>query len=349
MNKKTRIFLVASALTLSVGLCTGLLAYYGGLPTMASMREAGPDELKFVPGDAAIVAHANVREVMASEFRQTLRQILPDGDKHGQEQFQAETGINVEEDIDSVTACMWPNAAGGDGNGENATGFVMLRGRFDTARLEAKAREHKNVQVEEFHGARLLRLMHDGNSEESSPSTPPRDGELHHRKTAVLAFVEPGLMMFGEEAPIKRALSRSAESVQVNSEMMNLISEVEGNANLWAVGRVDLLLNRVGKLPEPLASQLPQVTRFAASSKINGGLTAELRAEARDDEAAKNLREVVQGFLALVKMQAGNKPEMQALVQSLQLSGSGKSVALSFQVPAEFINAMASKHQKPVE
>ncbi len=31
MNKKTRIFLVASALTLSVGLCTGLLAYYGGL------------------------------------------------------------------------------------------------------------------------------------------------------------------------------------------------------------------------------------------------------------------------------------------------------------------------------
>jgi hypothetical protein len=345
MNKKTRIFLVASALTLSVGLCTGLLAYYGGLPTMASMREAGPDELKFVPADAAIVAHANVREVMASEFRQTLRQILPDHDKHGQEQFQAETGINVEEDIDSVTACMWPSAGG---DGDDATGFVMLRGRFDTARLEAKAREHKNVQIEEFHGARLLRLVHEGNSEEASPSTPPRDGQLHHRKTAVLAFVEPGLMMFGEEAPVKRALSRSGQSVQVNSEMMSMISGVEGNANLWAVGRVEALAKNA-KLPEQIASQIPQVTWFSASSRINGGLSGELRAEARDDEAAKNLREVVQGFLALVKMQAGNKPEMQTLVQSLQLSGSGKSVALSFQVPAEFINAMASKHQKPVE
>ena len=33
---------------------------------------------------------------MASEFRQTLRQILPDRDKNGQEQFENETGINVE-------------------------------------------------------------------------------------------------------------------------------------------------------------------------------------------------------------------------------------------------------------
>jgi hypothetical protein len=345
MNKKTRIFLVASALTLSVGLCTGLLAYYGGLPTMASTREAGPDELKFVPSDAAIVAHANVREVMASEFRQTLRQILPDHDKHGQEQFQNETGINVEEDIDSVTACMWPSA----GDGDNHTGFVMLRGRFDTARLEAKAREHKNVQIEDFHGARLLRLVHDSTEDSAQSSTPPRDGQLHHRnKTAVLAFVEPGLMMFGEEAPVKRALSRSGENVQANSEMMGMIAEVEGNANLWAIGRVEALAKNA-KLPEQLASQIPQVTWFSASSRINGGLSGELRAEARDDEAAKNLREVVQGFLALVKMQAGNKPEMQAMVQSLQLSGSGKSVALSFQVPAEFINAMAAKHQKPVE
>lgn len=344
MNKKTRLFLVGSALTLTVGLGTGLLAYYGGLPTMASMREAGPDELKYVPADAAIVAHANVREVMASEFRQTLRAILPDHDKHGQEQFQAETGINVEEDIDSVTACMWPSNSGKAG--DDHTGFVMMRGRFDTGRLEAKAREHKNVEVEDFHGARLLRLAP---SADDSQNNPPRDGELHQRRTAVLAFVEPGLLMFGEEAPVKRALSRGAETVQANAEMMNLISEVEGNANLWAVGRVDALANKVAKLPDPLAAQIPQVTRFAASSRINGGLTAELRAEARDDEAAKNLREVVQGFVALVKMQAGNKPEMQALAQSLQLTGSGKSLALSFQVPAEFINSMASKHQKPVE
>jgi hypothetical protein len=348
MNKKTRIFLVASALTLSVGLCTGLLAYYGGLPTMASTREAGPDELKFVPADAAVVAYANVREVMASEFRQTLRQIVPDADQHGQEQFEKETGIKVEEDIDSVTACMWASASE---NGDDHSGFVMLRGRFDAARLEAKAREHKGVQIEDFHGARLLRLTHEGHDQtgESAENAQPRDPKMrHHRKSGVLAFVEPGLLMFGEEAAVKRALSKSAPSIQTSEELMGMISEVEGNANLWAVGRVEALAKNA-QLPEQIASQIPQVKWFSASSRINGGLSGQLRAEARDEEAAKNLREVIQGFLALARMQAGNKPEMQSMMQSIQLSGSGTTVALSFQVPTEFINAMASKHAKPVE
>ena len=319
MNKKTRLFLLGSALTVTVGLGTGLLAYYGGLPTLASSREVGPKELDLVPADAAIVAFANVREVMASEFRQNLKQIVPDHDTHGQDEFQRETGIDIENDIDSVIAYV-----GATGTADHPSGFVIIRGRFDFGRLEAKASEHERVQVEQLGTARLLRL----------PSN--KDG-----KAAVLALVEPGVLMFGEEGPVKRALSHSGPSITSNDEMMGMISDVEGSANLWAVGKVDAIAHSA-KLPEQLATQLPQVKWFAASSRINGGLTGTLRCEARDDEAAKNLRDVVQGFLALAKMQAGNKPEMQSLMQSIQLSGSGTTVALSFQVPSDFINAMAA-------
>lgn len=329
MNKKTRIFLVASALTLSVGFCTGLLAYYGGLPTLASTRDAGPAELKYVPSDVSVVAFANVREVMASEFRQTLKQVMPDTDKHGQDEFERETGVDVEKDIDYVLACVTANRLGG--GGDSPGGFVMLRGRFNDGALEAKAREHKDVQVEQFQGARLLRMS-----------------QAHEGRGAVLAFVEPGLLMFGEEAAIKRAIGKSGETIQANDELMAMIGDVEGSANLWAVGRVDALAKNA-KIPEQIASQIPAVKWFSASSRINGGLTGTLRAEARDDEAAKNLREVVQGFLALAKLQAGNKPEIQNLMQSVQLSGSGRTVALSFQVPSEFINAVATKGKTIVQ
>ena len=74
-----------------------------------------------------------------------------------------------------------------------------------------------------------------------------------------------------------------------------------------------------------------------------------LRAEARDDEAAKNLRDVVQGFLALAKLQAGKKPEIQTLVQSLQLSGTGKTVALSFEVPPSSSTRLSQTVGKRVE
>lgn len=324
MNKKTRLFLLVSALTLSVGLCTGLLAYYGGLPTLASSREVGERELlERVPAQAILVAYANVHDVMASEFRQHLKELIPDHDKNGQDEFQRETGIDVENDIDSVLACVLP------GEGDHPSGFVMLRGRFDFGRLEAKAREHKDVQVETFAGARIVRLEH-------GP-----DG-----KVGVLASVEPGLLMFGEEGPVKRALSKASPSITTNDEMMGMIGDVEGNANLWAVGRVEALAKNTN-LPEQIATQLPSVKWFSASSRINGGLAGTLRAEARDDEAAKNLRDVLQGFLALAKMQAGNKPELQSVFQSIQLSGTGTTVALSFQVPSDFINTIAAAKKHP--
>src|SRR5262249_59877451 len=87
----------------------------------------------------------------------------------------------------------------------------------------------------------------------------------------------------------------------------------------------------------------------AVSGHINGGLRGMLRAEARDEEAANNLRDVVRGFMALAKMQAGTRPDVQMMMQSLELSGTGKTVAISFTVPSEgfaAIGAAADRFQK---
>src|SRR5215207_6562553 len=112
MNRTSRLFLMGSGFVLAAGLGTCLVAYYGGgLSTLASPRAVGPDELKYVPEAAAVVAYANVREVMNSEFRQKIRKVLPDNDTKGQEEFQRETGINIEQDIDYVVAWMTPGPA----------------------------------------------------------------------------------------------------------------------------------------------------------------------------------------------------------------------------------------------
>ena len=69
MTKKTRIFMGGSAAILVAGLGTGLVAYYGGgFPALSASR-SGPSELAYVPADSAVVAFANVREVMDSQLR----------------------------------------------------------------------------------------------------------------------------------------------------------------------------------------------------------------------------------------------------------------------------------------
>ena len=92
------------------------------------------------------------------------------------------------------------------------------------------------------------------------------------------------------------------------------------------------------------------ITWFSVGGHVNGGIRGIIRAEARDDEAANNLRDVMRGFMALAKMQSGSKPELQAMMQSLGLGGKGKTVELSFTVPAEVfdvIGAAASHAVKP--
>jgi hypothetical protein len=337
MTTKTRFFMLASTLVIVVGLCTGLVAYYGGLPTFASTRAAGPEELKYVPADTAIVAYANVRDVMASQFRQSLRQVLPDQDKQGQNEFQAKTGIDIERDIDHVVACVQPGSSESD-----HYGFVLLRGNFDQTRLEALAREHGAQPVPGQGGMRLLHW-----NKSNGDSSEDRDKPMHHGRNgngpAAIGFVEPGLIVLGDEAAIQHAFRPGTANIASNDELMGMIADVEGSsANLWAVGRMDAIA-RDPHLPPQIAAQIPSVKSFSASSRIDGGLSGVLRAEARDDEAAKNLRDVVQGFLALARMQASSRPEFDSVLRSVQLSGSGKTVAISFEVPTEFIQAISSK------
>ena len=100
------------------------------------------------------------------------------------------------------------------------------------------------------------------------------------------------------------------------------------------------------RLPANVLSQIPAITWFAASAHINGGLRGTLRAEARDDQSANNLRDVVRGFLALAKMGSGAKPELEAMMQSLELGGTGKTVSLSFAVPAELFDVIGAARRE---
>jgi hypothetical protein len=158
----------------------------------------------------------------------------------------------------------------------------------------------------------------------------------------------PGLVAVGETASVKRGIDGTgAANITSNKELMGLVQDLDAS-NAWAVGRFDALMSHAN-LPQGVASQIPAIRWFAASGHVNGGLTGLLRAEARDDQAAQNLRDVVNGFLGLAKLQAGEKPELQGLVNSLQVSGTGKTVALSFSLPSEVIEtlgaaAAAAKH-----
>jgi len=329
MTKRTRYFLAASGAVLAAGLGTGLGAYYtGGFePVSAS---AVSNELPYIPADASVVAYADVRGIMDSDLRARLKEVLPPHEQ-GQREFQEHTGINIETDIDYVVASLTPGA------GKPAP-LVVARGRFNNTQLEALVREHGGA-VEEYKGKRLI-VCPTGEHD----NMPVQSGSI------TLAFLEPGLVAIGDSAAVKNSIDAqlSGQGVTGNNEMMQLVNDIGQGNNAWAVGRFDVLASQA-RLPEQVSTRLPQIKWFAAAGHVNGGLSGTLRAEAKDDQAAENLRDVVRGVLGLARMQAQADPRTAGLIESLQLTGTGKTVALSFTVPAEILQMIPKAAVPQVE
>lgn len=324
-NKKTRYFVAVMGTVLAVGLGTGLVASYMGLPVSVFSSAAGPDELQYVPADAAVVAYANVRDVMNSQLRQRFKNhIEPSQDDKNE--FEEKTGLNLEQDVDTVVAALMPK----DGMVNNPEGafLILARARYQASRLEALAIEH-GAQVTDYQGKRLI-THHD------------KDDVADGNHDMAFGFLEADLVAFGSLNTVKASIDARATNRNIvsNNDMMKLVNEID-NANAWAVGKFDAIASKAG-IPAEIASAMPAISWFSAAGHINGGVSGTFKAEAKDEATAKNLRDIMGGFLAMAKMQASNKPGMQQLADSLVISGDGNTVALAFSIPSELIDMLES-------
>jgi hypothetical protein len=330
MTKQTRYFLLGSATTLLLGLAVGVVAYYGGLPGIASMQSSSvARDLEYLPADATVVAFANVREVMTSDVRQRVKRMEPEGDK-AKKEFEDKTGIDIDSDIDRVLACVIPDANGS--SSPEGGGFVLARGRFNQVKIEGLVKE-QGGRAEQYNGIRLLVYEHDKQKNDRF----------------ALAFVEPGLLAIGSGDAVRKAIDskRGGKSIASKPEVMKQIDAID-DGNVWAVGRFDVLTKQA-HLPQEMAGKLPPINMFSASGRVNGGVSGTITAQASDEQAANNLRDVVRGMLALARLQSGGNPQVQNLLQSLQMGGSGTSVSISFRVPVELLDAFAPKKGRPAE
>ncbi len=331
MNKRTRYFMVSSAAIVAVVLCTGLVAFYnGGMPLLSSGR--GPSEMAYLPADSRAVGYANVREVMNSEFRQKMLSVIPSGEER--DEFMKQTGIDIEHDIDTVLAA--------SPMGEpDKNGIVLVRGRFNEGQIEGLIRQHGGT-TEQYQGVRLVlapaSVQH---SEGVHTEEMPRDVVKSDKPTFALAFIETGLLAIGSPAAVKAAVDAKASGTNAlqNAELMQYINEIQSGQSAWAVGRFDSIVNSPD-MPEQIKQHLPAVQWFSVSTRINGGISGSLRADTADDVAAENLRDVVRGGLAMGRLFSGEDVRMKLLLDSLQMSGTGKTVALSFTVSPEMIEAL---------
>jgi hypothetical protein len=326
MSSRTRYVLLGGGAVLLVGLLAGGVAYVqGGIPAFAVARPAQPGlgELRYVPAEASFVAYASVRDVMQSNLRERLGVAQPDVDRQGR--FFDETGVDLENDIDYIVAGFVSTGT------EPPAGLVLLTGCFDHSRLEFLAREQGGA-VEEYEGHTLVtRAMG------------------HDETELAMSFVESGVLALGSDESVRHAIDVSSGRAQEtditsNDRLMALMTHVGETDNAWAIAQLEG--NEVLEmLPGDFAAQIPPLTAIVFGGRVTDGLSATLTAETRDDQSSQDLRDVLQGFAALARMQTDTRPHLRALLDSVQVGGSERAVSLSFDFQSENLEGAFSESE----
>jgi hypothetical protein len=195
--------------------------------------------------------------------------------------------------------------------------LLLARGRFDNARIEATLRNAGGAPTE-HRGYRFV-----------------------SNERIAVAFVETGFIVAGAPASVRLSLDTKATgsgSITSDESLVRLVGRVD-DAATWVVADFQAL-QTTKMLPGAMAGQLPAITWLAASGDVGDGLSARIFAEGRDERAAQDLQEVIRGFVALARMQTGQEAAFNQLLNSIELTGEGNTVTLSFAIPAEFFDRL---------
>lgn len=197
----------------------------------------------------------------------------------------------------------------------------------------------RGARPDDYRGTRVL--VRPARTAETTPGPPasvrPADTSL------AVAFLEPDLIAAGEVEIVRHAIDvgQSGRSALTNPELISRVRRLEGDG-LWAVGRSAALA-----VPTPFAlggaGQPPPISWFAVSGQIDAGLKAQLAAETLDEASANGLRDTIRGGIAIGRLQAGARPELRAVLQSVQLGGAGRTVTVSVDLSPEALDMISSR------
>jgi hypothetical protein len=331
MTQKTRYFLFGAVGALLLGLGGGLVAY---LAYHRNTVPAGlPPEVRYIPANAEVVAFANIQAVMNSELRRELMPTIDAGSHKGRQMMNDFAGVDLEKQVQHVVAYVEPSAPADpqtQPRSEVPRGLLLVRCSFDQARIEQFVRDRGGV-MEDYNGRKIA--VH-----------------RHGADEVAVGLASPELIAIGQADLVRRVIdraqngARSDQDITDNADMMNLIRD-SANSTAWVVGQFDAVTRRM-QLPSEVAAKVPAVRLVSVQANVNGGMRATIRAEAGDEVAADQLRDVVRGFISLARLQGGKDPVFENTLKSIELSGTEKTVRMSFALPPDTLRKLATHQRK---
>jgi len=329
---RSRLVLFVAMTVVVVGVVAGL----GALWMSPARAAVGPlaGEALILPKDVRFVMGFDVKRFTASPFYERFasqRGMKPEA----LAELEEKTGLNPARDIDQIVI------AGTGAGRKGSPGLAVAFGRFDLYKLG------RTLEA----GGKASGTSHEGVTVYSFADDEPR--------AVALAFLDEAALLFGAKDQVLAAISsrtRNETPLKTNTALMGLIERVRPGSTFWMVGDQSLLASLPTSVPAPGASAdgaatltLPALTGLTVTGDLDPQLSLAITGEARDALAAKNLADVVRGFVAMASLQAQQRPELGQLASAVSVATEENRVLVSARIPYEMLEALQPKQARPAE
>jgi len=319
-SRWTVVSAVLAAGIVCAGVAVGAVAYFAGAGFALASR-TGPS-LSFVPKDATLIGYVDLKSVASSPLAETWA-----NDVQGKTPFAAldeiheSTGIDIRNDVDSVTLAVGPESVKPERWG------IAVAGTFDRDLLADKlSKTTGRAQTSTYAGTPLY-LASEGTS-------------------TAMAFPDDSILLLGEPAYVREMLDAGAG--RKPSAIENVRSWGFGNFDgeaFWFAGTPpDVLRGLVARGAENAA-----LRSFAVTGRLETDLVLRARGQAADAKTAQELADVIRGLIALGRLRQDASPHGEALgklTEAISVERVDDAIDVNLTVPYDSIRQILSRQGK---
>jgi hypothetical protein len=326
---RSRLVVLAASLVVIVGALGAAGALYLD-PARAAVGPLPPEALS-LPADTRFVMGLDMKRFVASPFYQRMNTAAAASRKNRPfAEIEEKTGLNPERDVDQIIV-----AGGGQGfqAGRGGQGAVIVLGRFDRYKVSRaiETESKSKVTTKTLQGSTIYLFS---------------EGQAGDAKAAV-AFIDDGALVMGSQRDVEHvvaARSRGEATLAGNAALLALVESVRPGSTFWVAGDQTILQRMPRSIPggggTSQSIELPTLKSVIVTGDLDPEVALDVTGETADEAAARNLADVVRGFVARASLQAGQKPELKQLASAVSVTTEQTRVRVNARVPYALLDSL---------
>ena len=287
-----------------------------------SLLSAEPLDRSQVSADARWLAHVDFDAVKTVKTGQWIRDdwLKRDATKQGLNKLRDTIGLDPAKDLHGIT--FYGSRISGE------AGVVILRAKLDRRRLLAELKKKLDHQSSAY-GDHELHLLTQAKGKGG-------------KRTMTGCFYRPAVLVFGRDpAEVKLALD------VLDGKAPNLAGgdppfDVDARGGTVFEARATGLDGDDVPFKSPILRQSDSI-RVALGEQQEGRMFLDIELVAKSAEVAGQMRSIVEGLLAMVRLQCGSDEKALAVLEAFRVATADRTVTVAWQGPGDEVLKLIEK------